>query len=166
MAAVQHNRTTAALILQIGFSHNTKCAIITDSHNFMQNQGAFRGREGAFAPLKTGWPPWAMLCVLLLIFFLKDSWTTWWVIIAIVFTLNNLSTISHKSCSRCNLTVPIFKNFPGGHAPDPLDLACYTCWLLAPPEILILWFSPSSTYFLNVSLKTIILLMNYCIASG
>ena len=34
---------------------------------------AFRGREGAFVPLKTGWPPWAMLCVLLLILFLKDS---------------------------------------------------------------------------------------------
>ena len=25
------------------------------------------GPEGAFASLKTGWPPWAMLCVLLLI---------------------------------------------------------------------------------------------------
>ena len=44
-----------------------------------------------------------------------------------VFILNNLSTISHKSCSRCNLTASIFKKFPGGHAPDPLDLACYAC---------------------------------------
>ena len=25
------------------------------------------GQKGPFAPLKTGWPPWAMLCVLLLI---------------------------------------------------------------------------------------------------
>ena len=31
------------------------------------------GQEGAFVPLKTEWPPWAMLCVLLLTLFLKDS---------------------------------------------------------------------------------------------
>ena len=45
-----------------------------------------------------------------------------------------------------------FKNFLGGHAPDPLDLACYAYQLLTTPEILIFWFSPPSTYFLNVSL--------------
>ena len=58
------------------------------------------------------------------------------------YTKQFVSHISHKSCSRCNLTAPIFKNFPGGHAPDPLDLVCYTCRLLSPPEILILRFSP------------------------
>ena len=54
-------------------THNYSLVINYCLKNWNNSRVAFRGREGAFALLKTGWPPWAMLCVLLLILFLKDS---------------------------------------------------------------------------------------------
>ena len=54
----------------------------------------------------------------------------YWLVNSLKFTCNDIFMLAYseaKIATKSNLLVSIFSNFPGGHAPYPLEGACYTC---------------------------------------